>query len=417
MTAEVIKCPGCGKEIELSKAITSQLEEKLSKGYQKQIDEAVKSSEEKLKLAKSEMETKYEQKLRIELDRAMTSAKQNLAEENRQEISDLKNQLEEKAKKLSETQKIEIELRKERRELAEKQAALDLELARKLDDERLKLREAVAREAEEKHRLKEAEREKQIADMTEQIDQLKRKAEQGSEQRQGEVLELELEELLKNEFPFDDVEPVAKGVKGADVLHTVKRQSGHVCGKILWETKRTKAWSDSWIQKLKDDQREAKADIAVLVSETLPKGFRNFRQISGIWVADIPSSMSLALALRVVLNQESKARELQVGKNEKMEVVYTYLTGAEFRSRVEAVLEAFVAMKQDLEGEKRNTIKRWAAREKQIEKVIHNIAGMHGDLEGIVGSSLPAVKMLELSSEESKEDETVLKEVDVHLQA
>ncbi|GAG34525.1 unnamed protein product, partial [marine sediment metagenome] len=249
-------------------------------------------------------------------------------------------------------------------------------------------------ELDEKNRLILAEKDKQLDDMKNQIDILKRKAEVSSQQLKGEVLELELEDLLINEFPFDEINPIIKGMKGADIIQIVKTQSGKPCGKILWETKRTKNWSDSWIQKLKDDQRSEKADIAVLVSEVLPKGFSYFRQIKGVWVSEISASLSLGLALRVVLIQVAREQEFQKGKKEKMELIYSYLTGPEFRNRVEAIIEGFVAMKTELEAERRAMEKIWSKREKQIEKVVYNLSGMHGDLEGIAGKALPAVKAL-----------------------
>ena len=243
--------------------------------------------------------------------------------------------------------------------------------------------------------------------MRKKIEELQRKAEQGSQQMQGEVLELELEDMLKVEFPLDDIEPVAKGARGADVLQVVKNQSGRIVGKILWETKRTKNWSDSWLSKLKDDQRDAKADISVIVSEALPDGMDHFKQLSGVWVSDIASSLSLAVALRTLLVQVSRANNAQDGKNEKMEVMYNYLMGPEFRNRVEAIVESFVLMKNDLDSEKRYMQKIWSKREKQIENVVTHISGMHGDLQGIAGSSLPNIKKLELpiSKEEEIEEE------------
>jgi hypothetical protein len=374
VTKETIKCPNCGEEIELSEAISHDIEIRLKQRYEKEIGKIQKSFEEKAKKEAQELV--------------------NL------KTSDLKEQLEEKTKNLEEAQKHELALRKKQRELEEKEKKLELELSRKMDDERQKIIEKASQGFEEKHRLKDAEKDKQLNDMKTQIDELKRKAEQGSQQMQGEVLELELEESLKEEFPFDDIEPVAKGIRGGDIIQIVKTQSGRICGKILWETKRTKTWSDSWIQKLKDDQREAKADMAILASESLPKGFHHFRQISGVWVTDIISAVSLALALRVVLIQVAREREVQVGKKEKMEIAYNYLTGSEFRNRVEAIVESFIAMKEDLEAERRAMQKIWAKREKQIERVISNTAGMHGDLQEIAGASLPAIKTLKLPADD-----------------
>ena len=374
MTKETIKCPECGEVIELSEAISHDIEIRLKQQYENKIEKTKKSIEEK--------------------------AKKEVQESLNIKISDLNEQLEEKTKNLKEAQKQEIELRKRQRELVEKEEKLELELSRKIDAERQKIIQKTSKEFEETHRLKDAEKDKQLDDMKRQIDELKRKAEQGSQQMQGEVLELELEESLKEEFPFDVIEPVAKGVKGGDIIQTVKTQSGRICGKILWETKRTKNWSESWIQKLKDDQRDAKADLAILASESLPKGLQHFRSISGVWVTDILSAVSLALALRVVLIQVARERVTQVGKKEKMELAYNYLTGQEFRNRVEAIVESFTAMKMDLEAERRAMLKIWAKREKQMERVISNAAGMHGDLQEIAGSSLPAIKMLELPNDD-----------------
>jgi len=374
VTKETIKCPDCGSVIELSEAISHDIEVRLKQQYENEIGKTKKAIEEK--------------------------AKKEVQESLNIKISDLSEQLEEKSKNLKEAQRQELELRKRQREFEEKEEKLELELSRKIDAERQKIIQKTSKEFEETHRLKDAEKDKQLDDMKKQIDELKRKAEQGSQQMQGEVLELELEESLKEEFPFDNIEPVAKGIKGGDIIQTVKTQSGRICGKILWETKRTKNWSDSWIQKLKDDQRDAKADLAILASETLPKGFHHFRLISGVWVTDILSAVSLALALRVVLIQVARERETQVGKKEKMEIAYNYLTGQEFRNRVEAIVESFTAMKADLEAERRAMLKIWAKREKQIERVISNAAGMHGDLQEIAGTSLPTIKMLELPNDD-----------------
>ena len=456
MTQETIKCPKCGKLIKLSEAISHDIEIAIKTKYEQEIEKQLKEERKQLELkVKKEAQesvgleladlkeqlTEKNKKLgevqKQELDlrkreRQLGEKEESLAkqfeaherqlkekwllekkvieekarkeaEENQKiQLSGLQEQIKEKSERLEKAQQQEIELRKQQRQLEEDKKAFELEISRKLDAEKQKIAEKVAVELGESHRLKDAEKNKQMTDMRKQIEELKRKAEQGSQKIQGEVLELEIEQLLKDEFLFDEIDSVSSGVKGADILHTVKTQSGRVCGKILWETKRTKTWSDGWVQKLKDDQREAKADLAVIVSEVLPKGFHHFRQIHGVWVTDIPSALSLALALRVVLIQVATTRAIQTGKEEKMEVVYNYLTGIEFRNRVQAIMEGFIAMKRDLDSEKRAMTNVWAKREKQIERVIQNIAGMHGDLEGIVGSSLPAVKVLELPSEETR---------------
>lgn len=423
MAGELIKCPECGAEFELSQAISHDIEISVAKRYEKQLKELKEQSQKSIDLKEKELTEQFsqakknleeksrkqieetQQQLEDERKRIEEQAKIKAQEIVNVEITDLKEQLSEKDKRLEENQKIELELRKRQRELETKERSLELEVTRQVDAEKRKIIDNVQKESEEKHHLKDIEKDKQLADMRKQIDELKRKAEQGSQQTQGEVLELELEEMLKNEFPFDEIEPVPKGIKGADAIQIVKTQSGKICGRILWETKRTKTWSDSWLQKLKYDQREAKADIAVLVSETLPKGLTDFRIINEVWVTSLFSALSLALALRVILTQVAREKQFQAGKQGKMEIVYNYLTGPEFRNRVEAIMEPFVTMKKDLDAEKRAMNKIWDKREKQIEQVIYNIGGMSGDLEGIAGMTLPKIKTLELPSLETEAKE------------
>jgi hypothetical protein len=226
-------------------------------------------------------------------------------------------------------------------------------------------------------------------------EELRRKLQQGSQQTQGEVLELELEELLRAEFPFDHIEPVPKGMNGADLVQRVHNKTGHCCGTVVWESKRTKGWSDAWIQKLKDDLRLVKGDIAVIVSEALPKDIDNFGQLKGVWVTGRSCALSLAAALRCMLIEVSTTRAAAICKNEKMEVLYSYLSGSEFKQRVEAIVESFIEMQEDLQEERRVTERRWSKREKQIQRVITNTSGMYGDLQGLIGSSLRTIAALE----------------------
>lgn len=374
MAQEYINCPKCGSKIEISEAISSQLEQRL----RGELAEEYKSQ-----FLKEKQELEH---------RARQAAEDSLGVE----MVDLKIQLEDRSKKLEAARSEELALRKRQRELEEKQASMQLEIARTLDAERAKIRQEAINVVVDENRLKDAEKEKQLADLKKQIEDLKRRVEQGSQQAQGEILELELEAVLQREFPFDKIEPVAKGTRGGDVLQRVHTQTGRLCGTVLWETKRTKIWSDGWIQKLKDDQREAKADIAVIVSEALPKGFHHFRQMGSVWITDFNSVIGLALALRMSLMEVAKAREALVGKNEKMELVYNYLTSHEFRNRIEAIVESFKAMQGDLISEKIAMEKVWARREKQIARIVVNMSGMYGDIEGLSGTSLPSVKMLEL---------------------
>ena len=380
---DTVKCPKCGEVIKISQAISHDIEEGLRARLEKEIKARSKDREARIR--------------------------EEAAEAAKTQVELLQQLIADKDKRLQEARTAEIGLRRRQEELEDKARSLEVEIGRRMGEEKKIITEKLAHELEEAHRLKDAEKEKQLADMRRQIEDLKRKAEQGSQQAQGEVLELDLESKLLEEFPFDVIEPVEKGRKGGDALHVIKTQSGRECGKILWETKRTKVWSDSWIRKLKDDQREAKADLAVIVSEALPKGLHHFRDIDGVWVTDISSAIPLALALRLALIKEDRAKQAQTGKEGKKEVVYNYLTGVEFRNRVQAIMEAFIGMKQDLDGEKRAVEKIWSRREKNIDKVVRNIAGMHGELESMAGQ-LPAVKLLELPSDTPAIETEIAKE-------
>ena len=383
------------------------------KDLKAQLDEKAKLLEDarkhELALRKREREIEErESSLKLEVQRTLDKERAKIRDEaaakalseHQLELTDLKTQLEERTKSLNEAQQQELVLRKRQRELEERERAMGLELERKLDEERGKIREDALAKAAEEHHLRDREKDKQLDDMRKQIEELKRKAEQGSQQTQGEVQELELEEILRSNFRFDEIEPVAKGVRGADVLQRVCSSSGKAHGSILWESKRTKAWSDGWIQKLKDDQREAKADIGIIVSSNLPKGINHIGPLEGVWVTDFPSLVGLGTALRAGITQLAQVQDAMAGKGEKMELIYRYLSGPEFRHRVEAIVEAFVTMKNDLDSEKRAMERTWAKREKQIQRVIHNTSGMYGDLQGLIGSSLSPIPMLELSPDQ-----------------
>ena len=248
----------------------------------------------------------------------------------------------------------------------------------------------------EEQRFKDLETEKLISDLRKHINELKRKAEQGSQQLQGEVLEQDLEIILRSNFGSDLIEPVAKGIKGADILQKVHNQNGHYCGAIIWEAKRTKGWKPSWTDKLKDDQRAAKADIAVLLTRALPKDCTNFRQINDVWVTNYSCVTGLATVLRNYLIEVARTKLAVESKGGKIGILYDYLSGTAFKQRVEAIVTTSVTMKEDLEREKRAYIQIWAKREKQIELLEKNIIGMYGDMQAIIGSSLPQIESLEL---------------------
>jgi len=408
-----IKCPKCGESISIDDVLAHQIGEKIRKEIeveqkvketeiakkQKELEVQTIQLEEVKKNTQIEVNKKVAEKLATEKTALWKQAQIEAGKEKEAEKKMLEEQLTEKDTKLREANEKELLLRKEKNKLDEEKRGFELEKQRQLDEERKKITEDANKKATEEQRYIIAQLQKQLADATKAKNDLSRKLEQGSQQTQGEVLELELEEILKAEFPHDEIVPVPKGVSGADVVQKVKDHSGRVCGQIAWESKKTKAWSDGWIQKLKDDQRVIKADLAVIASATLPEDVKGFVFRDGVWICDIKLIVALATALRINLLNVSRERAMSVGKNEKMEVLYSYLTGVEFKQRVEAIVEAFTNMDVGLRKERLAYEKIWSEREKQIKKVITNTVGMYGDLSGYV--ALPQIKTLELPESEN----------------
>lgn len=408
MAEQNIKCPSCGCDIPLTEALSGKIEEGIRSEYElraRQQELELRKREEELKKRASEVDESKKsvdemvaRKLATERARFSEEARKKALEQFDTELRDLREEKASKERLLDESRKKELELLRRNRQIEEEKKALEIEAARKLDAERDKIRQAALEMFSEEHRLRDLEKDKQMSDMRKTIDELKRKSEQGSMQTQGEVLELDLEAMLRARFPVDVIEPVAKGVRGADIIQRVYTRAGQQCGSIAWESKRTKAWNDEWVIKLKDDQREMKAELAVIVTEVLPKGITAFGQLDGVWITTVQLAGCVADTLRENLTQVSLARLSAVGKNEKMEAIYNYLSGPEFRQRVEGIVEAFRAMREDLEAEKRAMMRIWAKREKQIERVTTNTTGMYGDMQGIIGSTLPEIKLLELGA-------------------
>lgn len=418
---KTLTCPNCGTEIPLEEAVTHRIREELQREFQVAAAKQEKTlADRELQLTRLQAQLeKRSENVDQEVERRVSARSAQVRKEAHRDaettlglkLQELQLELGEKDKKLAEATKNELELRIKQRELESRQQTLDLEVARKVDIDREKIRQDAIRTATEEQRLRLSEKEKVIDDLQQQILLLKQKAEQGSQQLQGEVFELQLESLLKQRFPGDEIVPVSKGVRGADLLQQVKTICGRQCGTIVWETKRTRNWSQSWIAKLKEDQRAQTAEIAVLVTEALPDGVRAFEFVEGVWVTAPSCAIALATALRQGLLSVANARLGADGKTSKMEQLYGYFAGTEFRQKIEAIVEAFLAMKIDLDSEKRAFTKIWARREKQIEQVITNTALMYGGIQGIVGqSTLPEIQCLALpSSLESSETLTTTK--------
>ena len=361
-----LSCPGCGARIPLSEALVQQLVAERVAASLPAIEQQARSADA------AQLET---------------------------ELRDARDALAEKDERLRAQRETELALRRSQRELEEKARELELDVARRVDAERVQIREDAQRRAAEEHRQRDAEKELRLQEALRVNDELRRKLEQGSQQTQGEAVELALEEALGASFPLDSIEPVAKGVRGADVLQRVRTRSGVVCGAILWESKQTKHWSPGWIEKLKDDQREAKAELAILVSASLPKDLQGFGLREGVWVCEPRLAVALASALRTSLCDVANTRRALAGRDEVRDALYAYVTGPEFRRRVEAIARTFADLHSDLEEEKRAAMRRWARREKQLARVLESTGAMYGELEGLLGPSLPPVPALDEGGE------------------
>jgi len=399
MDNNTITCPYCSKKFALTKVITSQIEDQLKAEHDKEINVIKKKQEEELIKFQKDIEKKIADKLEKQYDADYKKLKADAIKKAKKELSDELADKDEEIESINKTLQLykqkEKSLLKKERELEETKHTMIVEFNEKLNKEVKKVYSEATSKVEEEFKLKLLEKEKVINDLNKQMKDGQKKAEQGSMQLQGEVLEMEIEELLVKYFPDDIIEPVSVGKKGGDIIQTVRFNSGKCAGKILWELKRTKNWSASWIVKLKEDQRHIHAELAVLASEILPGDINHFGCTDGIWITDIKYILGLATALRENLKSNFLIKSANEGKSDKAEMVFNYLTGTQFKQRVESILEAYVEMQGDLDSEKRLLEKSWAKREKQIERFIRNISGMYGDLQG-VGATLPNVKLLEI---------------------
>lgn len=366
----VVKCPNCGIEFPLTDALLEPLRMELRKNLSQEYDNKLREAKEG-----------------YELD-----AKKRAEESVALVLKDLQEQVKEGNEKIRKSQETEIELRKRGRELERRQEEAELELNRKLDEQRKHTKE----ELEKEYTLKISQQEEQNAALRKQIDELKRKAEIGSQQAQGEVLEKTLEDLLRETFSNDLIEPVPKGMSGADVIQKVNAKKGQCCGIIIWESKNTKNWNKSWIDKLKENQRDIKAEIAVLATVVLPSEILTFGMHEGIWITHWTFACQLACVLRMNLIDLNESKIAQEGKDKKMELLYDYLISPQFKQRVETVVGAFDRMRKDLAQEKQAMERIWSKREKQIELVMKGTSGLYGDLQGIAGAYLPEIEALQM---------------------
>ncbi|WP_202921451.1 DUF2130 domain-containing protein [Anatilimnocola aggregata] len=400
-----LSCPNCNHEIELTELMRTQVASQIrgeldahAATRQRELDKQREEvARQKLQLDKDREAVAEQIRTQVEQQRTvlLTEAKKRAEDAVAVEIADRDERLKELSTSLDSARMQELDLRKMQRQLQSEKDSLKLEVQRQLDAQRSQLITEAKAQFDVEHAFKQAEKDKTIADMTVKLREMQRKIEQGSQQLQGEVQELALERMLADTFPTDEIAPVSKGVLGGDCMQVAINGSGTACGRILWESKRTKRWGGDWLAKARDDARASRADVVVIVSETLPDGIQGFAPVEGVWVCGWAAAKSLATALRHGLIEVGKARVALVGQHAKQELVYNYLASSEFAHRVGGIAEAFATMQTDLESEKRAFKKQWSKREKQLERAIMNTTSLYGDLQGIIGASLPKIAGLE----------------------
>ena len=405
-----IICPNCNTQFEPTEALAQTIREDMRKEFNQKWAKEVKEKEntflareqklaQEQELMKKQRETQ-EQELNKKLETYKRTLEADMATqlttriqadfENRMRLLQETNKTNEA--KLTEARQKELDFLRQMQELKTREQELELEVQRKLMDERSKLSEIIKKEEEDKNKMRDAEfqlklREKdmQLEAQHKLVEEMRRKAEQGSMQMQGEAQELELEQMLKNAFPFDVVSEVGKGVRGADCIQTVRNGYGQECGRIIFESKRTQAFSDDWIEKLKADMRSQGADIGVIVTQAMPKDIDGFGEKNGIWICSFADAKPLVHVLRDLVMKVYTAGKSQENKGDKMTLLYNYLVSSEFAEQWLAIREGFMSMKVSIQRERDQMEKLWKAREKQLEKVLLNAAHIRGSIEGIAG--------------------------------
>ena len=405
-----IKCPNCDSNIDVQDILSHQLEDEIKQKYQAQIiidKKRYEAGEEKLKQEKLDFEKtkkkenelfqeRLDSQLKEEKKAIEVKLKSKLKEEQSEQFEALQKELNEKSEQVKELNRSRAEIEKLKREKGELKEAAEAESQKKLNEILITEKEKIRKLEEDKNELRFKEMQKQLEDQKSLTEEMKRKQEQGSMQLQGEVQELAIEEWLAAQFPLDSIEEIKKGARGADCLQHVNTRSAQNCGTIYYESKRTKDFQPSWIEKFKADIRDKGANIGVLVTEAMPSDMNRMGLKDGIWICNYEEFKGLCAVLRESIVQLSTAISTQDNKGDKMNMLYTFLTGNTFRMQVEAIVEGFTQMKSDLESEKRSMQRIWKQRDKQIEKVTTNTIDMYASIKGIAGNAIQSVKALEL---------------------
>lgn len=434
-----IKCPNCSHPFDVEEVLSSDVEQKLKQQYEKKLQQSLLQIDAERKLLQSQ-QSEFEEKRKkqneifqerlqqekLKMEQQAIAEREKMQAELQQQIrksiaQDYENKLrilqeseKDKDEKLRSAQQKELEFMRREKDLQAKESELELELQKKLLQEKRALQEQLRKDEEQRLAMKEEEHlfkmkdlQLQLEEQKRLIEEMKKRAEQGSMQRQGEVQELLLEEMLKDHFPFDVISEVGKGVEGADCILTVRNHLGHDCGKVIFESKRTKTFQQSWIEKLKADMRSQGADVAIIVTQAYPKDFKCFGEMEGVWICSFSEVIALTTAMRHTIIRIAETKRGEENKGEKMQMLYDFLTGNEFRQQMESIVEGFSAMKISIDKERLQMEKLWKEREKQLQKVLLSTAGMYGSIKGIAGASVGNIPLLEHDNDEA-ESETIL---------
>jgi hypothetical protein len=409
-----ISCPSCGTAINVNEVLYHQLEGQIKKDYDRKSAEREKDLQGKLELLQTEKEllaqekeklkevvdAEVQTKLKTEKTKLEELLRNKIEQETSEQVEQMQKELGEQSEKLKELNKSKAEIERLKREKDQLREDIALEKEKEFSDKLREEQKRIQQVVEEANTLKLKEREQIIEGLKGQLEEARKKAEQGSMQLQGEVQELEIESILRGMHPLDEITEIKKGQRGADIIQVVRNMQGTACGKIYYESKRTKHFENGWLQKLKEDNLEAKADILVIITEAMPDGVDKFVIRDGVWICSFREIRSLTMALRYALVQVQAVTITQQGKETKMELLYNYLTSQEFRGAFEAIIDGFNEIREGHAKEKQRIQAFWKEREKQLERVLGNAVGFYGSLKGIAGASIPDIKLLE--SDQSK---------------
>jgi hypothetical protein len=401
-----IICPKCGHEFNVEDVLAQQIEEKYRNEMNQSItkiqeeyalkENVIKQKEADLRQQQTNIDLLVSEKLKSESDKAARLLKSQFEQQYEERLKTLSEEADSAKKEISDLKSAKIENEQLKRKLKDQEQDLALKYEQQLSEKLQQEAVSIQKRESERVELKLKEREELIGSLRKQVEEMSRKAEQGSMQMQGEVQELAIEEILRNLFPVDLVEEVGKGIKGADVIHTVRNRFGIECGKILYESKRTKTFVQDWITKLKTDAQTVKADVLVIITEALPAGIEKIGQKDGVWICTYFDFKGLVIVLRESLVKISEAYSSQTNKGEKMQMLYDYLTSNEFLLQISAIVEGFSSLQDSYVREKRAMERIWKEREKQLEKVLLNTNHFIGSIKGIAGTSIPQLKEIGL---------------------